>query len=170
MSLATLPFQELIANQRLKSVTSDLAADLALARTEAIKRSTRVGIARVTDQWVGGWQVFDDANRDGQFTPAANNTCPNVGDECFLTARPALDPSVKVCTLGKNADNSIDVLTFGADGRVRTYKAGVEIPNVTAIVISSTLTSPSVPQRMLEFSPSGRVTVAVIPTNTPLCG
>ena len=98
MSLATLPFQELIANQRLKSVTSDLAADLALARTEAIKRSTRVGIARVTDQWVGGWQVFDDANRDGQFTPAANNTCPNLGDECYLISRPALDPSVKVCT------------------------------------------------------------------------
>jgi prepilin-type N-terminal cleavage/methylation domain-containing protein len=54
MRIAWLPFREMIANQRLRSVTSDLVADLALARVEAIKRSSRVGVARTTAS-LGGW-------------------------------------------------------------------------------------------------------------------
>lgn len=169
MSLATLPFQELIANQRVKSVTSDLVADLAMARSEAIKRSARVGIAHLGATgapWTGGWQVFHDADRDGQFDRDADNSCTAFTlEECFFISRPALDASVKVCDINLDVNNSIDVLTFGADGKVRTYKNGVE-QNVRGIVISSTLISPSVPPRMLEFSPSGRVTVV---TGVPRC-
>ena len=149
MSMATLPFQEMIANQRLRTVSSDLTADLALARVEAIKRSTRVGITRTTAQWVGGWQVFDDANRNGVWDAG----------EGVLVSRPALDNTVKVCSVGTNVDNSIKVLSFGADGRVRTFNDdGTEKTGVRGITISSTLISPSVPARLLEFSPTGRIT------------
>lgn len=148
LSMATLPFQEMIANQRLRTVTSDLTADLALARIEAIKRGTRVGITRTTTQWIGGWQVFDDADRDGVWDAG----------ESVLVSRPALDNTVRVCSVGTNADNSIDVLSFGGDGRVRTYNAGAEKTGIRGITVSSTLTSPSVPARLLEFSPTGRIT------------
>lgn len=152
MSMATLPFQEMIANQRLRTVSSDLTADLALARVEAIKRSSRVGITRTTAQWVGGWQVFVDANRNGVWDDDAKNV---------LVSRPALDNTVKVCSLGTD----FDVLSFGADGRVRTFDKGTEITGVRGITVSSTLISPSVPARRLEFSPTGRITTV---SNVPV--
>jgi len=157
MSMATLPFQEMIANQRLRTVTSDLTADLALARIEAIKRGTRVGITRTTSQWIGGWQVFDDADRDGVWDAG----------EGVLISRPALDNTVRVCSVGTNVDNSIDVLSFGGDGRVRTYNAGAEKTGIRGITVSSTLISPSVPARLLEFSPTGRVTTVSGVTGCP---
>lgn len=156
LSMAALPFQELLANQRLRSVTSDLVADLALARAEAIKRSSRVGIARTTADWTGGWLVFEDLNRDGTFDPETDGDglC-EAGEECVIISRPALNDTVKVCGVGA----AFDVLTFGADGVVRAYNAGALSAVVPSMAVSSTLISPGVPARGLEFSPGGRVTV-----------
>lgn len=167
MRMAWLPFREMIANQRLRSVTSDLVADLALARVEAIKRSSRVGVARTTAAWVGGWQVFDDVDRDGTFDPETDGDglC-EAGEECVLLSRPALDATVNVCS----ADAAFDVLTFGADGAVRAYDAGAlldPIPPRLTITVSSTFVSPGVPPRQLEFSPTGRV--AVVSTGVAAC-
>ena len=156
MRMAWLPFREMMANQRLRSVTSDLVADLALARVEAIKRSSRVGVARTTAAWVGGWVVFDDVDRDGTFDPETDGDglC-EAGEECVLASRPALDATVNVCS----ADAAFDVLTFGADGAVRAYNAGALVDPPLRITVSSTFASPGVPARQLEFSPTGRVTV-----------
>ena len=175
LSLAALPIQEMIANQRLRSVTSDLVADLALARVEALKRSTRVGIARTTADWGGGWQVFNDERPaddtippDGVFTPDADGDgqCDifaagppvSLAEECVLASRPPLDATVRVCS----ADAAFDVLTFAVDGTVRAYNAGAPVLPVPRITVSSTLASASVPARRLEFSPGGRVAVVSV--------
>jgi prepilin-type N-terminal cleavage/methylation domain-containing protein len=149
MNFAMLPFQEMIANQRLKSVVSDLIGDLSLARGEAIKRSTQVGIARDPAGWLSGWRIFVDTDRDGTV---------DVGEE-VLMRRPALNDTVRFCTVGTNADNTIDALTFGADGRVRTFLGGALKQGVTGIVINSTTVSTSIPARRMEFTPSGRMSV-----------
>jgi len=156
MRMAWLPFREMIANQRLRSVTSDLVADLALARVEAIKRSSRVGVARTTGAWVDGWLVFDDANRDGKCQTGTSGGVCEAGGEAVLVSRPALNTTVKVCS----ADATFTVLTFGADGTVRAYDGDPPpLGAIPRITVSSTFDSPGVPARQLEFSPTGRVTV-----------
>ena len=149
MNFAMLPFQEMIANQRLKSVVSDLIGDLALSRGEAIKRSAQVGISRDPGGWLSGWRIFVDTDRDGTL---------DVGEEILMT-RPALNDTVRLCTVGANADNTIDTLTFGPDGRVRTFSGGALKQGVTGIVINSTTVSTNIPARRMEFTPSGRMSV-----------
>lgn len=68
--LAVPSFQQLIANNRLKSHTSALHTSLLLARSEAIKRHSRVVLCKspdgatcaTTGDWQQGWIVFADAN------------------------------------------------------------------------------------------------------------
>jgi len=160
LRMAWLPFQVMLENQRLRTVASDLAADLALARAEAIKRSSRVGIARTTADWAGGWVVFDDVDRDGTFDPETDGDglC-EAGEECVLLARPAVSDTVKVCSTGVGGGVVAgDVLTFGPEGAVRAFDAGAAAA-VTGIVISSTVASPGITPRRIEFSPGGRVAV-----------
>ncbi len=177
MSIAALPFQEMIANQRLKAAVSDLVSDLALARTEAIKRSSPVGIARTTADWIDGWRVFVDTNRNGVLDAAAGDAVDVNGngvidanesvdsdvdgfaDTAILLKRSAVSSGIKVCTTGNLADNSIDVLTYSGDGRIRTFNAGAQKAGVTGVVISSTLNSTAVPARLLEFTSTGRITI-----------
>ncbi len=169
LRMAWLPFQELLENQRLRTVASDLAADLALARSEAIKRSSRVGIARTTGDWAGGWVVFDDVDRDGTFDPETDGDglC-EAGEECVLLSRPALGATVKVCTTGVGGGGVAgDALTFGPDGAVRAFDAGAAAPAVVGMAISSTLASPGIVPRRIEFSPGGRV--AVVNTGVTAC-
>lgn len=57
-SLAAPSFSELIKNQRIKSMASDLNASLTLARSEAVKRNREVTLSPV-GSWQGGWQIAD---------------------------------------------------------------------------------------------------------------
>jgi len=106
--------------------------------------------------WEDGWQVFDDANRDGKCQTGTSGGVCEAGGEAVLVSRPALNTTVKVCS----ADATFTVLTFGADGTVRAYDGDPPpLGAIPRITVSSTFDSPGVPARQLEFSPSGRVTV-----------
>src|SRR5690349_2116544 len=56
-SLAVPGFRDLLLNQRLASNTSDLVAALNLARAEAMKRSRRVALDPIDEDWSNGWEV-----------------------------------------------------------------------------------------------------------------
>jgi type IV fimbrial biogenesis protein FimT len=72
--LAAPSFRDLIANNRLKSHTSALHTSLLQARSEAIKRNSRVVVCKSSDgatcatsgDWQQGWVVFADADNDAQ--------------------------------------------------------------------------------------------------------
>ena len=76
--------QDLVRNNRLVTETNDLVAHLNLARSEAIKRRTRVAICSSTaagaavpacdggTDWDTGWVVFVDADSDGVVDSAAD--------------------------------------------------------------------------------------------------
>jgi type IV fimbrial biogenesis protein FimT len=72
--LAAPSFRELIASNRLKSHTSALHSSLLQARSEAIKRNSRVVLCKspdgatcvTTGDWQQGWVVFSDADNDAQ--------------------------------------------------------------------------------------------------------
>ena len=59
-SVAAPSFREIILNQRMKSMASDLNASLTLARSEAIKRNKEVTLSPITaGSWPDGWQIAD---------------------------------------------------------------------------------------------------------------
>jgi prepilin-type N-terminal cleavage/methylation domain len=52
-------FSQLIADQRASSAATDLYVALATARTEAIKRNSKVALQQNTGGWKNGWNVVD---------------------------------------------------------------------------------------------------------------
>lgn len=84
---------------------NELRAEIILARTEAIRRSSNVGICASSnltscgDDWSKGWIVYIDSNRDGSFTS---------GEEVIRRHTPA--PS------GLSVSASVTDVTFVARG------------------------------------------------------
>jgi prepilin-type N-terminal cleavage/methylation domain-containing protein len=52
-------FAGLIADQRAKNASSDLYTALATARSEAIKRNTKMMLQQKTGGWGKGWEIVD---------------------------------------------------------------------------------------------------------------
>lgn len=81
ISLAVPSFSEVIRNNRLVTQTNDFVTAVNLARSEAIRRSSRVTVCKSSDQvscagagdWDQGWIVFNDVNGDGVVTNPATN-------------------------------------------------------------------------------------------------
>lgn len=78
-TLALPSFNELIADNRIRAITSELHSSLLKTRSEAIKRGKPVAICASVDQlncsdstnWASGWIIFTDhtglaGERDGQ--------------------------------------------------------------------------------------------------------
>lgn len=72
-SLAVPSFQTLLVKRSVQAAADSLVSDIRLARSEALKRSTRTTICRSTDgascaatgSWSDGWLVFVDMNSNG---------------------------------------------------------------------------------------------------------
>jgi type IV fimbrial biogenesis protein FimT len=58
-ALAAPSFKDFVLGQRVKNASFDLASNLLLARSEAIKRNTNVTLAPTDTSagWAGGWKV-----------------------------------------------------------------------------------------------------------------
>lgn len=73
-AVAVPAFDSLIGASRLTAATNDLLFSMHLARSEAIKRSSRVALCKTADGvacsarggWEQGWIVFHDANQNGE--------------------------------------------------------------------------------------------------------
>lgn len=140
----------MMANQRLKTVASDIAGDLALARMEAVKASSRAGLHRTGARWNGGWEIFVDRNRNGIM-----DTDPDpLLNDVMVGSRPPLADPIKVCVVG---NDDVDVIEFAGDGRLRAYVAGDLRSDATAIRISLAKASSGHRAVDLVFGPSGRV-------------
>ena len=57
LAVATAPMKRLVLAGRMRSASSDLVADLLLARSEALKRSAQVLVQPSDSGWTGGWTV-----------------------------------------------------------------------------------------------------------------
>lgn len=72
LAIAAPSFQTLMASSRLTTKTNELVTSLTLARSEAIRKGTRVVVCRSSDgstcastgDWSVGWMVFEDADSD----------------------------------------------------------------------------------------------------------
>jgi type IV fimbrial biogenesis protein FimT len=68
---------DVVAGLRLANISNDVLQHLQLARSEAIKRNTRVALCKSADgescvaagRWDQGWVLFQDRNNDGSRDP-----------------------------------------------------------------------------------------------------
>ncbi len=93
MSIAVPNFSGTISNNRLATNANQLIASLNFARSEAIKRGTKVHVRKIgggNSIWDGGWNIFIDLDGDNIF----NNT------DTLLKTYPALSNGYTLRTGG----------------------------------------------------------------------
>lgn len=123
-------FRSLIENQRMTAVTNDFFAAINLARSEAIKRGTRVDLvpAGADGDWSEGWIVFVDADDDQR---------PDAGEQIIYTHGPvhesiAIIPGFKDSPKGSPKQ----YIAYNGTGRTRT-NANSQIPQAGSIEFKS---------------------------------
>lgn len=89
LGVAVPSFRDFMATQRVKNTAFDFAADLLLARSEAVKRNASVTLAPAGAAWADGWTVSAGAT-----TLATKTAAPNV------TITPDPDPTPSVAYMG----------------------------------------------------------------------
>jgi type IV fimbrial biogenesis protein FimT len=111
-------FNDFIASQRVRTTASDLMADMAFARAEAIKESRRAIMERTsgaTGTWKDGWQICVDL--DG------NGACSATEVRKATTPVPGEAARTIVCA---TTSDLLSTIEFRPDGRVVRASA----PNV----------------------------------------
>jgi len=98
---------EFVAAQRVRTAASDLVADIALARAEAIKESRPAILERLTGAtgtWKDGWRVCVDFDRNG-----------SCGTAEVRKVTTAISGRSRVCATAADLANRI---VFRPDGRI----------------------------------------------------
>lgn len=122
LGLGVPSFSALVNKTRLNSAASLLSNDLNLARSEAIKRNTRMLVCppnaagtdcqTVSPNWANGWIVCIDADSDGACDASTAGT-PNP-----ISIRPALATNLTLSALDTAATPaSVTLVRFNANGR-----------------------------------------------------
>jgi len=145
ITLAAPAFNDFVATQRVRTTASDIMADFALARAQAIESSRRVYFERTGTTWTDGWRIYVDRN---------DNAAYDVGEEIKIVN--GLSGNIRVCT---NVDDFASDIIFRPDGRV--VRTGVPTTNDGVFVIDdmgdTDLSNNKI--RGILFGLSGRATV-----------
>ncbi len=131
-------FQALLGNNRLTTQANLLMHSIVLVRSEAIKRNTRVTLAKTGEHWEEGWIGFVDGNANAQL---------DEGEELLVT-QGAL-PGHLLLTGNRNVRDYISYTNLGRSEKVNgAFQAGrlmlcdrhadASPEHARAIVISST--------------------------------
>ena len=91
LTSAAPSFVRFVSNHRASTAVNDLVHGIALARSEALKRSQRVYIAPIAGRWRNGWAVFVDRNDNRTFDAVT----AGVGDE-LIARHDALPASIVI--------------------------------------------------------------------------
>lgn len=100
----------LVEGQQISAAANNLFAAINLARSEAIKRSTRVDLVPAGDgsDWSKGWVIFVDENGDQR---------PNIDERVIVTQGPVASAISIQASL---SDSSKQYLAYQGTGRTRT--------------------------------------------------
>jgi len=99
--------RDFILNNRLTTHANTLAASLALARAEAVRRNQPVAIVPVAGDWSKGWTVGVDANGDGI-----------IDGEVVRSEGPAPDE----VTVGASATTAVVFRVSGLASRAESFR------------------------------------------------
>jgi type IV fimbrial biogenesis protein FimT len=115
----------LVKSVKLTSATNDLFASLLMARSEAVKRNSRVALCKSSDGiscassggWEQGWIVFHDTNNDGMHAS---------GEEIVMRAQ-ALSPDLR---LSGNL-NVAKYVSYSPSGNAKLVGGGFQAGTIT---------------------------------------
>jgi len=156
LAIAVPSFQTFILNNRLATATNELVSALAIARSEAVKRATRVTVCKSANagaaspvcstaaNWQDGWIVFVDVSVAGTVdgTDAAN---------ILRIFQPAVNTGMTVTT-GNNFDDWLSYMPGGSS------RGATGLANDTFVVSFATCPSPATNMaRNVAVSGTGRV-------------
>lgn len=158
LAVAVPSFQSTIASSQLTGRTNELVSALNMARSEAIRRGTRVTLCKsssgtactTSGNWEQGWIAFVDTTRSG------TSASVDSGETVLL-----LQQAISGTTLIKGSTNVANYVSFGADGRPRTL-AGAFISGKLLTCNTSTALTNAARAREVELSTVGRLS-----TSTP---
>ncbi|MEI8572788.1 prepilin-type N-terminal cleavage/methylation domain-containing protein [Methylomonas sp. LW13] len=120
VGIAIPSFTSIISNNRLTTSANELVTALNLARSEAVKRGVSVTVRKIDDKsstnknktawasanWEQGWDVFTDANDNGEF---------DTGDDVLLKTYAALSASYTL-----RGNNFANFIRFTSSGQSNT--------------------------------------------------
>ena len=158
LALGTPYIRDAVMNVRMTGQANDLMADLALARSEAVKRNVTVSLCTTIDgvtcgggTWADGWLVFPDLN---------GNVTQDAATEPALKSRGKLDGAASVEVCG-------DV---GGGPRYLSYKpSGTSGSGIVNFVICDSRTT-ALNGRSIDITNTGRANVTrVTCPHTPDC-
>ncbi|MGC4397348.1 GspH/FimT family pseudopilin [Hydrogenophaga sp. T2] len=158
LAIAVPSFRGSMASSRVTSSTNEIVSALALARSEAIRRGTRISVCKSTNGtgcaaaggWEQGWIVFVDTNRPG------GDAAVNAGDVVLTRTGPQAG---ELSILGTAA--VANYLSFAADGTVRNM-AGTALAGRLRVCSTSTAINDARRAREIDVSSAGRIATSVV--------
>lgn len=146
-------FQSIIASSRLATVTNSMVGTLALARTEAIRRGTRVTVCKSSDaaqcattgDWRQGWIVFLDSTR----TPTTARVDPG---ERIIASTEAIGNNMVI----QGSGAVIAFVSYSSDGQTKLMN-GSSQSGVVRVCNPSTAIADNRRARDIEINAVGRV-------------
>ncbi len=145
MAVAIPSMRDLMVSNRVAGYANEFLSGLHLARSEAVKRGSRVTMCRSsngtscagTGNWQVGWVIFEDDNNDGSFT---------AGD--VIQVREALANSISLTGRGQTGS----YVSFIQNGSAQTT-AGAAQRGTLDLTLEST-------SRTITLASVGRVSVS----------
>jgi len=123
-ALAGPPFRDFIIQQRIRNAAFELMADIAYARSEAVKRNSTVTISKV-GTWTGGWTVAAGGTTL-RTHPAFNNTITvTMGSSSIdfsLNGRASSSANFTIDDTGGSATISARCVSIDASGRPQSVQ------------------------------------------------
>ena len=140
---------EFVADQRVRTVASDITADIALARAKAIELSRRVYLEKLGATWNNGWRLYADAN---------DNATYDVGVDTELKRFDGFTSgTIYVCTLPVAAFPT--QIVFRPDGRIVRVGAVTATDGIYIVDTMGDGTTANDKIRGVQFGFSGRTTM-----------
>ena len=136
-ALAIPSFVQLKSNVKRAAYTNNFLANLALARSESIKRGKRVVLCKSSNgsdctkagQWDGGWLIFEDRDNDGV----------HDADESLIRVESALSKSWRF----KGNSSVANYISYHPLGRAFFISGAFQAGTLTLCEISETATTGS---------------------------
>jgi prepilin-type N-terminal cleavage/methylation domain-containing protein len=141
---------EFVADQRVRTVASDITSEIALARGKAVESSRRVYFEKLGVNWNNGWRIYADVNDNAAYDAGIDLELKRFTG--FTTG------TIYICTSPAGA--FLNQIVFRPDGRI--VRTGAVTANDGIYVIDTMSASTPVANykiRGVQFGLSGRATV-----------
>ena len=124
LSAAALPsFRSFIVGQRIKSASFDLMSTLIMARSEAIKRNTNVGVTPTGGSWQNGWTVAVGGTTLSQQSALGNG----VAAACYSSGTVAACTALTYQNNGRLSGTAPSIQLSSTDASIDTRCIGIDL-------------------------------------------